>query len=295
MSVEWLSDDLEQVIDRGAEWDVVAGGFVFTEGPVWFTPERALYFTDIPADTIYKWEEDGGRITTFRRSSRKANGMTRDPDGFLIVCEQVTRRVVRIARNGEMDVAADTFNGKRLNSPNDVVVDRHGGIWFTDPPYGIASLEGGYPGTREQEVNGVYRYTPGGSLDLMTEHLDGPNGLAFSPDGTVLFVTDSERYHVRKFTVTRSELIDDGVFAALDPAAGSGPPDGLRISRTGHLFVTGPGGVWIYDSTGRALGVLRNCEVVANCEFGLSDRPYLYVTASTSVCRMPLRVNPLAD
>ena len=280
--------ELGTIIDSEAQWDPIAGGFQFTEGPVWVAEERTLYFTDISADTIYRWSEDGGKVSVFRRSSRKANGMTRDPNGFLLVCEQVTRCIGRIDRNGTGAVIADRYDGRRLNSPNDIVVADDGSIWFTDPVYGILDVAGGYPGKQEQPAQGVYRWDPGSGLKRLVNDMEGPNGLAFSPDGTVLYVTDSERFHIRKFYIDGINIHDADVFAVIERKSGASPPDGLRVTPSGHLFVAGPGGVWIFDGQGHHLGLIENPEVVSNCELGVSDRLYLYVTATSSVCRIPI-------
>ncbi|MGC8487219.1 MAG: SMP-30/gluconolactonase/LRE family protein [Clostridia bacterium] len=280
-----------EIVDADVEWEPLAGGFRFTEGPVWVEEDDALYFTDIPADTIYRWAADSYEVSIFRRSSRKANGMTRDPGGFLLVCEHGGRRVARLARDGGYEVLAERFAGRRFNSPNDIVVDRLGRIWFTDPTYGIDGLEVGYPAEQEQPLCGVYRVDPGGTTELVADDLVTPNGLAFSPDQRMLYVADTVKSSLRRFEVdTEGRLRDTGPFAVLNRSSGRGLPDGLRVSREGYIFLAGPGGVFIIDTAGGILGHLRAPEQVANVEIGSrGGSRFLAITASTSVYRIPLR------
>jgi gluconolactonase len=279
------------LVDPGVEWEPLAGGFRFTEGPVWIEEEDALYFSDIPADTIYRWEAETFQVSVFRRSSRKSNGMTRDPSGFLLVCEHGARRVSRIARDGDYEVVAAMFAGRRFNSPNDIVVDRLGRIWFTDPTYGIDGLEVGYPGEQEQPLSGVYRLDPGSPPELVADDLVTPNGLAFSPDQRMLYVADTVKNLIRRFEVdSDGRLRDTGPFATLNRSFGRGLPDGLRVTREGYVFLAGPGGVFIIDPAGAILGHLRAPEQVANVEVGMRrGERFLIMTASTSIYRVPLR------
>lgn len=279
-----------RVMAAEAEWEPLAGGFRFVEGPAWVAEEQALYFTDIPADTIYRWEAQTDRVSPFRRSSHKANGLTRDPRGFLLACEHGTRSVSRLDRDGLFHPVATHYAGRRLNSPNDIVVDREGAIWFTDPTYGIDDDEIGYRAPPEQPVRGVYRVAPSGQVELMVDDMDMPNGLAFSPDGEILYVADTARRHLRHFQVGESgHLADRGVFLAMDSVWGPGVPDGLRVTATGELFVTGPGGIWIVDRRGHPLGLARTPEVPANCELGrLPHGLSLFITARTSLYRVTL-------
>lgn len=280
-----------EIVDGAVEWEPLCGGFRFTEGPVWVEEEDALYFTDIPDDTIYRFHAETYQVSVFRRSSRKANGMTRDPSGFLLVCEHGARRVTRIGRDGSSEVVAGGFAGKRFNSPNDIVVDRKGRIWFTDPTYGIDGLEVGYPAEQEQPLSGVYRVDPGGTTELVADDLVTPNGLAFSPDQRILYIADTVKSTLRRFEVASDgRLRDTGPFATLNRSFGRGLPDGLRVTREGFIFLAGPGGVFIIDPHGGILGHLRAPEQVANVEVGIrKGERFLAITASTSVYRIPLR------
>lgn len=287
--IDIWDDELLTLIDPQVQWEPLAGGFRFTEGPVWMATENALFFSDIPADTVFRWEAPEGIVRQFRRSSRKTNGMTRDPKTYLLACEQVTRRVVQLDRTGQTRVIADRYHGRRFNSPNDVVIHEDGAVWFTDPDYGLQSVDDGYPGDPELNVRGVYRIDPiTGGIALMVDDCVEPNGLAFSRDGTVLYVSDSDQYHVRQFHVRGSRLIDRGVVGVMPASMGLGPPDGMKVDPMGHLWVAGPGGIWVWTPDGRALGRVRTPEVVANCEWVSGCPPMLYVTTTSSICRIAI-------
>ncbi len=290
--VEIIEPEFLDWVDPQQSWDPIAGGFEFTEGPVWRADEQALYFSDIPADRIYRWDFRTERLSIVRWPSRKTNGMTDDPQGFLLGCEQATRRVVRIDRDGSTTPVVASWNGFRLNSPNDIVIDQWGNIWFTDPTFGIQSLRSGYPAHAELQVRGVYCYEPtSAQLALRIDDCDQPNGLAFSPDGSMLYVSDSARYHIRRFSIQdRGHIVKDlGVFAELDMADDNSPPDGLRTAVTGDVFATGPGGIWVFNPESALIGRLHNVETVANLTFGGVDYRDLFVTASSSVCRLSLK------
>lgn len=272
---------LRELIEPG-DPELVATGFQFTEGPVWH-PDGFLLFSDIPAGRIYRWTPGMG-ATVWREPSGGANGLTLDREGRLIACEHGNRRVSRATladgSDGGAEGLADRFAGRRLNSPNDVVVHSGGTIYFTDPPYGIQ------PEEREQPHNGVYRLAPGGEPELLAADFERPNGLAFSPDETTLYVDDSARRHVRAF-----DLRDDGtlansrIIADMDhPQPGS--PDGLKVDSAGHLYVTGATGVWVFEPDGISLGVIVTPERPANCAWGDADRQTLYITARTSLYRV---------
>jgi gluconolactonase len=256
----------------------LATGFQFLEGPVWH-PDGYLLFSDIPAARIYKWT-DGDRAEIWREPSGQSNGLTLDLDGRLLACEHGNRRVSRTAQDGTVEAIAERYQGRRLNSPNDIVVKSDGTIYFTDPPYGIQ------PEQREQPCNGVYRILPDGMLELLLDELERPNGLAFSPDESILYIGDSARRHVRAFDVRPDgTLAGSRVFADMDhPQPGS--PDGMKIDQEGHLYVTGATGIWIFEPDGTHLGVIATPERPANCAWGDTDLRTLYVTARTSLYRI---------
>ena len=258
----------------------IATGFQFTEGPVWH-PDGYLIFTDIPGDRIYRWWPDG-RLETYREPSHNANGLTLDHGGCLIACEHGLRRVSRSEPGGPAVTIAGRYEGKRLNSPNDVVVQSDGSIYFTDPPFGLTSLE-----ERELPFHGVFRLSPLGELTLLVDDFDRPNGLAFSPDKSILYITDSWRYHVRSFDVCAEGTITNGrVFAEFDRNQGIGTPDGMKVDSEGNLYAIGPGGLWLMRADGSHVGLLRLPEWMSNCAWGDADRRTLYITGSTSLYRI---------
>jgi gluconolactonase len=272
---------LRTLIEDG-DPEQIATGFEFLEGPVWH-PDGYLLFSDIPAARIYKWT-GGDTAEIWRESSGNSNGLTLDAQARLIACEHGNRRVSRTAQDGTVEALAEHYQGKRLNSPNVVVVRSDGIVYFSDPPYGIQ------PEQREQPCNGVYRVLPDGTIERLIEDFDRPNGLAFSPDESILYIDDSPRRHLRAFdvrpdgTLTNSRIIAD----MNHPQPGS--PDGLKVDQEGHLYVTGATGVWVYEPDGTLLGVIATPERPANCAWGDADRCSLYITARTSLYRIRTKV-----
>lgn len=272
---------LKTLIESG-EPEKLVSGFQFLEGPVW-QEEGALYFSDIPANRTYRWTEEGG-ATVWCEPTGNANGMTLDRAGSLLRCEHTGRRVARVAPDTSTTTVAESYHGKRLNSPNDIVVKSDGVIYFTDPPYGIK------PEEREQPCNGVYRVFPDGTIELLADDFDRPNGLAFSPDESILYIDDSPRRHVRAFDVRADGTITNSrIIADMDhPQPGS--PDGMKIDTEGNLYVTGATGVWVFEPDGTLLGVIATPERPANCAWGDDDRKSLYLTAQTSLYRIRTKV-----
>ena len=270
----------------------LAGGFDWVEGPVWFGDHECLLFSDIPNNRILRWSPTLG-VTTFREPSNFANGNTRDREGRLVTCEHGTRRVTRTEHDGTITVVADRYQGKRLNSPNDVIVASDGAIWFSDPHYGISS---DYEGTRsEQELPcNVYRVDPasGDILALLTD-FNGPNGLAFSPDERRLYVADTGRMfsddprHIRVFDVgTDGALTGGAVFHTIAP----GCADGMRIDAAGNLWSSAGDGVHCIAPDGRRLGKIIVPETVSNICFGGRHGHRLFITATTSVYAVSLAI-----
>jgi gluconolactonase len=274
---------LRKLIPPDAQIERIAHGFQFTEGPVWHK-NGYLLFSDIPADIIYKWEPSKG-VSIFRKPSGKSNGLTFDHQGRLICCEHGNRRVSRIEKDGKLTILASVHDGKRLNSPNDVVIKSDGGIYFTDPPYGVDASE------RELEFQGVYRISPSGKLSLLISDFSMPNGLSFSPDEKYLYIADSsELKHIRVFEVkSNGDLANGRIFAELKTNQ-HGAPDGIKVDTQGNVWVAGPGGIWIFDKTGKHLGTLAIPETPTNCTWGDSDKKTLYITARTSVYRIRTNV-----
>jgi sugar lactone lactonase YvrE len=264
-----------------SEPEQIASDLKFTEGPVWH-PDGYLLFSDIPADIIYKWTTDG-KLGVFLSPSGNSNGLTFDKQGRLIACEHGNRRVTRIEADGKVVSLAEKYDGKRLNSPNDVVVKSDGSIYFTDPPYGIQ------PDQQELSFNGVYRISPDGVLTLLVNDIDRPNGLVFSPDEKVLYIADTARKHVKAFDVKLDGTLANGrVFADLSAEKVDGP-DGMKVDVKGNLYVTS-GVTWVFDNSGKHLGDIVTPEPPANCAFGGSDNKTLFITARTSVYKVQLKV-----
>lgn len=249
--------------------ETVAEEFKFTEGPMWI-PGGPLIFSDIPADTIYTTDR-----SVYKRPSGKSNGLTLDTKGRLIACQHGFRRVCRAEEDGKVVALANTYDGKKLNSPNDVVVRSDGAIFFTDPPYG---LEG-----REQELpfQGVFAIKPGGELVLLVDDFVKPNGLAFSPDEKVLYIADTEGGHIRAFNVAEDGSLSNGrVFCELPG------PDGMKVDTQGNVWCTARDGVRVFNPPGEHLQTIEFPQVPANCAFGDEDGQTLYVTARTAVYKV---------
>ena len=270
--------DFRKIVVGASQLAEIASGMEFTEGPVWIEREGRLIFSDIPADEMKAWSPDG--LETFRKPSGHANGNTLDRQGRLITCEHGNRRVSRTEADGKVVTLADSFNGKPLNSPNDVVVKSDGTIWFTDPPYGIK------PEQIEQPHNYVIRLDPDGGLTPVADDFDRPNGLCFSPDEKVLYVADSSaRKHIRLFEVAGDNTLRGGaVLATIDP----GVPDGIRVDMRGRLYSTAGDGIWAIAPEGILLGKILLPQTPANCTFGGPDRRTLYITAQHSVYAIEL-------
>ncbi len=267
---------LEKLYDR-CRW---------AEGPVWFGDGGYLVWSDIPNRRMLRWIEGGG-VGVFRADSNYSNGNTRDRQGRLVPCEHGTRRVTRTEPDGSITVLADSYSGKRLNSPNDVVVRSDGTIWFTDPPYGILSDYEGFKAEQEQEGCFVYRLEPAsGVLEVVVNDMQKPNGLAFSPDETLLYVAESGSSHdpscpthIRAYPVRNGGLGGGRVFADVSP----GLPDGFRVDVHGNIWTSAGDGVHCFDPAGNLLGKIKIPEVVANLTFGGPRRNRLFITATTSL------------
>ncbi len=289
---------LDAIVSPNAPIEKIAGGFGFTEGPLWFR-EGYLLFSDIPANKIYRWSGEDG-VTEFRHPSGYdgndapagafigSNGLTRDRDGRLVICEHGNGRVTRLDHTRKLTVLAHAFEGKRLNSPNDLIYKSDGALYFTDPPYGLP-LQDDDP-KKELSFNGVYRLFQE-KLELLLDNLTRPNGLAFSPDEKVLYLANSDRAnkHWMRYEVTESgELTNGKVFFDVNSETADGVPDGLKVDSAGNIFATGPGGIWIFSPAGKHLGSIFLPEIPANLNWG-NDGKSLFITARTSVYR--IRVN----
>jgi gluconolactonase len=259
----------------------------WAEGPVWFDDGGYLLFSDIPNQRMLRYVEGGG-ISVFRTPSNFTNGNTRDRQGRLVSCEHGLRRVTRTEVDGTITVLADSFNGRRLNSPNDVVVRSDGSVWFTDPTYGILSDYEGYRADPEQKTRNVYRLEPDtGLIEVMVDDFLQPNGLAFSPNESLLYVADSGASHVegaprhiRVFDVVDGRKLANGrVFADID----NGIPDGIRLDMAGNLWSSAADGVHCFAPDGTLLGKILVPQTVANLTFGGPRRNRLFITATKSL------------
>lgn len=260
----------------------LATGFDWAEGPVWFGDQGCLLFSDIPNNRILRWSEEG--LTTFRQPANYANGHTRDGQGRLISCEHGLRRVTRTEWDGTVTVIADSFDGRPLNSPNDVVVAKDGAIWFSDPHYGIMTDYEGFKSPQELPCQ-VYRVDPAGHIEAMITDMACPNGLAFSPDESRLYVADTGRMfsadpqHIKVFDMLGGRPTNGRVFHKID----RGCADGIRVDSDGNLWSSAADGVHCIAPDGRLLGKILVPEVVSNICFGGRARHRLFITATTGL------------
>jgi gluconolactonase len=296
MAVQVHAPAFLELVAEDAELEQLGTGFTFTEGPIW-NPDGYLLFSDMPGDVRRRWDPDSG-VTEVASPSNKGNGMTIDNDGRLIVCEHVTSSVVRMdpaGTGGGREVLATHYAGRELNSPNDVVVKSDGAIYFSDPTYGRMP---GFGLEREQDLDfqGVYRIAPGGGdPQLLVDDFAQPNGLCFSTDESLLYVNDTTRAHIRVFdvqadgTLANSRVLADGI--------GSGSleigdlVDGMKLDERGNVWVTGPGGVCVFDPDGQHIGTVEVPENVGNVNWGGPDWNWLFIPATTSVYRIQCKVS----
>ena len=289
MCIEQHEPELKALIDPAAELECLSQGFQFTEGPVWDPAKRCLYFSDIPADTIYRYTKANG-VEVYRTPSHFSNGLTIDHQGRLLTCEHRTRRVTREGIDGSVEVLAERYGGKRLNSPNDIIVTREGTLIFTDPHYGLMPGIGG-PAEQELPFRGVYRLNPGATEPtLLADDFAAPNGLALTGDERKLYVDDTIRSHIRVFEVGDGWTLSGGrvfwEFPNEEVSGLPGVPEGMKLDIHDNVFCTGPGGVWILSPSAVALGHIRMPEVTANLNWGEDDARTLYLTASTSLYQL---------
>jgi gluconolactonase len=296
VTVQVNAPAMRELVPEDAGLERLGTGFTFTEGPLW-NPDGYLLFSDMPGDVRRRWDEENG-VTEVANPSNKGNGMTWDNDGRLIVCEHVTSSVVRMDPDGTgsgREVLASHYDGKELNSPNDVVVKSDGAIYFTDPTYGRMP---GFGIEREQDLDfqGVYRIPPGGGdPQLLAGDFEQPNGLCFSPEESLLYVNDTGRCHIRAFDVGADGMLSNG--RVLADGIGTGDldagdlVDGMKLDERGNIWVTGPGGVCVFDAQGEQLGTLEVPEPVGNLNWGGPDWSWLFIPATTSLYRVRCKVS----
>ncbi len=299
--IERKDPALDALIPKDAIIEILAGGFDWSEGPVW-VPEKDgghVLFSDIPKNMIWKWSAKDGLKEHIKPSGYTgqekfagkepgSNGLALDKDGKLILCQHGDRRVSRWV-DGKFVTLVDKYDGKRLNSPNDLTIKKNGDIYFTDPPYGLP--EQMKDKGKELDFQGVYRLTPKGELTLLTKEMTRPNGIALSPDEKTLYVANSDpdlaiwkAFPVKDDgTLGEGKVLFDSTQLVKDKKPGL--PDGLKVDKAGNLFATGPGGVFIFDKTGKHLGTLATGVPTANCGFG-DDGRTLYITADKNLVRV---------
>jgi gluconolactonase len=291
---------IDAIVPRGATIEKLAEGFLFTEGPIW-SPDGYLLFSDPNSNTIYRWSDSDG-LSVFRTKSGYtgpdiaeygqpgSNGLTFDREGRLTVNEHGNRRVTRLEKTGALTILADRFDGKRLNSPNDLVYKSDGSLYFTDPPFGLPKFFD--DPRKETPFSGVYRWADG-KVQLLTTDVTGPNGVAFSPDEKYLYLGnwDEKKKTVTRYVVKPDGTLADGrLFADLTSAPGEDAIDGLKVDREGNVYVSGPGGLWIFSPAGTHLGTIAGPEHAHNFAWGDADGKTLYLAAQTGLYRIRLSV-----
>ncbi len=298
-NIERYDPRIDRLLAPDTRLEHLAGGFQWLEGPAWNAREGHLLFSDIPANAIYRWREGRGvdlylspagytGPMPFAGREPGSNGLTFDGAGRLLISEHGDRRITRLEADGTRTVLAERFQGRRLNSPNDLIVHSSGDLYFTDPPFGLPrQFE---DPARELDVSGVYRLTPAGEMSLLVSDLRAPNGIAFSPDERVLYLTDVDpaRPAWLAYDVRPDGTVENGrVFADARKIAAHRPggPDGLEIDADGNLFAAGPGGVYVFAPDATLLGFVETGVATANLEWG-GDGSVLYVTADTALYRL---------
>ena len=296
MPVQQLSPELERVVPLEAEVEVLGSGYVIAEGPLWWSEDQCLLFSEVRGNRRWKWTPDEG-VTLVQEPTNNANGLTRDPQGRLVMCEAGSRRVARVEHDGTTTVIANSYHGRPLNRPNDVVVKSDGSIYFTDP--------GGPSPDTDIDFAGVYRVSPDLSkINLLVSDYVLPNGLTFSPDESILYINDSQGVFVNDANMFRSVgridafdvrssgmLANRRIFCELRGEL-SGIPDGMKVDVEGNVYCTGPGGVWIIDAAGKHLGtILTEVDHTTNMAWGGEDWSTLYITTAETMARIQLRVS----
>ena len=294
MAINVKSEKLHELIDSGAEVERVATGFTFTEGPLWNREGEFLLFSDMPGDVRRRWSERDG-VEEVMKPSNKCNGLVYDAEGNLLVCEHVTSSLVREHPDGTRETIATHYQGRELNSPNDVVTRSDGTIYFSDPAFGRMP---GFGLEREQELSfqGVYRIDPGGGEPVLAvgeDEYGQPNGLCFSPDESLMYINDTPGALIRVYDVEPDGTLSGGrpFFDGIGSGViAEGIPDGMKCDERGNIWVTGPGGVWVISPEAEHLGVIEVPENVGNIAWGGPDWRMLYMPSSTSLYRVPTKV-----
>ncbi|MFY9151363.1 MAG: SMP-30/gluconolactonase/LRE family protein [Prolixibacteraceae bacterium] len=308
-SVERFSPELDSIIPEGSLPEIIAEGFVWCEGPVWLPEQNKLIFGDIPRNSIFQWSEKDGLSlyldsagyagpSTGNNELYGSNGLVLNLDGNLVLCQHGNRQVARMDApldhpDDNFTTLANQFNGKRLNSPNDVVFSKKGDLYFTDPPYGLPGQTDGP--TKELGFQGVYKLSASGELTLIDDKLYRPNGIGLSPDNKTLYVSNSDPEHpLWKVYSLNEEGLPEEEHVFFDAAEyvknrpDMGLPDGMVVGRKGNVFATGPGGVYVFSPSGKLLGIINTGHANGNCTFN-ADESVLYITADMYLMRIKLR------
>ena len=295
-----LDPAFDALVPQDAQIEKLADGFTFTEGPIW-RPSGVLWFSDVVGNVVRQWSPDG-RVTEILNPGgydgngylppggfNGPNGMTADKDGAVLLCQHGYRRIVRISQDMKVSTLVDKFEGKRLNSPNDLVYRSDGSLYFTDPPYGLPNQDS--DPAKELKFNGVFRLAKG-RLQVVIKDLTRPNGIAFSPDQKTLYIanSDEKRKVWMAYDVAENGAVANGrVFADVTTEKEDGLPDGMKVDEKGNIYATGPGGFWVFSPAGKHLGTIKPPETPANCNWG-DDGKSLYITARTGLYRIKLAV-----
>ncbi|GAA6209156.1 SMP-30/gluconolactonase/LRE family protein [Cognatishimia sp. WU-CL00825] len=289
MTIEMRDPAMADILDPKAKLETVASNFLFLEGPIWHPTESHLTFSDIPGNEMFRLNKDGS-VSSFRKPSNMGNGNTYDAQGRMLTCQHATSSLTRTEQDGSIVTLATHYNGKELNSPNDVVVRNDGMIYFTDPTYGRLDYFG-LERDLEMGAQGVYCVSPDGKqLTQLADDFAQPNGLCFSLDHQTLYVNDTEHKHIRKFSIAKDGTVSGGdVWVDVTTGEGEGHPDGMKIDSLGNVYCTGPGGVHVITPQGKTLGVIRMKEFTANFAWGGDDLKDLYFTSSTSLYRIKVK------
>jgi len=305
-----LDPKLDEILSPDAKVEKLAGNFAFTEGPVWVRQGAYLLFSDIPANVINKWTPDGKISVAVKPSGFTgtnpleagseinngkdvvrllgSNGLTLDRQGRIVLAAHGDRAIVRIEKNGQRIVLADRYEGKRLNSPNDLVYKADGALYFTDPSFGLPKRDD--DPRKELPFNGIYLLKDG-KLQLLDKTFTAPNGVTLSPDEKYLYVNDSARKLIMRYDIQTADTIGNGrMFIDMAPDQAPGVPDGIKVDQKGNVYCTGPGGFWIMSPEGKHIGTVKAPELPANLAFGDSDGKTLFLTARTGLYRIRLKV-----
>jgi gluconolactonase len=298
-SITRLDPAFDTLVPKDAQIEKLAGGFTFTEGPLW-RPSGVLWFSDVVGNVVRQWSPDG-KVTEILKPGgydgnslpvggfNGPNGSTSAKDGDVLLCQHGNRRIVRIGKDMQVTTLVDKFEGKKFNSPNDLVYRSDGTLYFTDPPYGLPKDDS--DPAKELSFNGVFKLA-NGKLQVVIKDLTRPNGIALSPDEKTLYIANSDEKHKvwMRYDVAADGTVGNGkLFADVTAEKEDGLPDGMKVDSQGNIYGSGPGGVWVFSPDGKHLGTIKPPETPANCAWG-DDGKSLYITARTGLYRIKLSV-----